>query len=148
MATLDPAARVPLWRERLPLVAETDDGIVDFAHFGPHENEPVGEIYRFFVAPECWGKGVGQALMRRALEQLQALGFSTRRVGARRQSTRSTLLRGRGWRPDGVEKDEKAFGHVVKELRHLVPSVRRRRRHRTAEGGCAQTSAVEPCARN
>ena len=75
MATLDPAARVPLWRERLPRVAETDDGIVDFAHFGPHENEPVGEIYRFFVAPECWGKGVGQALMRRALEQLQALGF-------------------------------------------------------------------------
>jgi hypothetical protein len=25
-----------------------------------------------------------------------------------------------GWRPDGVERDEEAFGHVVKELRHSI----------------------------
>jgi ribosomal protein S18 acetylase RimI-like enzyme len=121
MATLDPAARVPLWRERLPLVAETDDGIVGFAHFGPNEAEPVGEIYRFFVAPECWGKGVGQALMRRALEQLQALGFDEAIVWVHADNRRARhFYEAGGWRPDGVERDEEAFGHVVKELRHRI----------------------------
>jgi ribosomal protein S18 acetylase RimI-like enzyme len=121
IAELDPAERVSLWRERLPLVAETDDGIVGFVHFGPNDDEPVGEIYRFFVAPECWGRGVGQALMRRASEQLQAAGFQEALLWVHADNERARrFYEARGWRPDGVERDERAFGRVVKELRHRL----------------------------
>jgi ribosomal protein S18 acetylase RimI-like enzyme len=116
---LDPVDRIPLWRERLPLVADTDDGIVGFAHFGPNVDEPVGEIYRFFVAPECWGKGVGQALTQRALEQLRAAGFGEALLWVHTNNRRARrFYEAGGWRPDGAERDEEAFGHVVKELRH------------------------------
>ena len=118
---LDPADRVPLWRERLPLVAEADDAIIGLAHFGPSTDEPVGEIYRFFVAPECWGKGVGKALMQRALEQLHVAGFETAILWVHADNRRARrFYEAAGWRPDGAERDEEAFGHVVKELRHRI----------------------------
>ena len=120
-AELDPADRVPLWRERLPLVAEADDELVGFAHFGPNPDEPVGEVYRFFVAPECWGKGVGQALMQRALEQLQGAGFDQALLWVHADNRRARrFYEAAGWRPDGAERDAEAFGHVVKELRHRI----------------------------
>jgi GNAT superfamily N-acetyltransferase len=120
-AQLDPADRVPLWRERLPLVAETDDGIVGFAHFGPNPDEPVGEIYRFFVEPECWRKGVGQALMQRAFDQLHATGFDEALVWVHADNHRARhFYEATGFRPDGAKRDEEAFGHVVKEVRHRI----------------------------
>jgi ribosomal protein S18 acetylase RimI-like enzyme len=119
---LDPADRVPLWRERLPLVAEIDDGIVGLAHFGPNADEPVGEIYRFFVAPECWGKGVGQALMQHALEELLAARFDEALLWVHADNQRARgFYEAAGWRADGAERDEEAFGHVAKELRHRIP---------------------------
>jgi len=117
---LDPADRVPLWRERLPLVAETDEGIVGLAHFGQNADESVGEIHRFFVAPECWGKGVGQALMQRALEEL-AERFDEALLWVHADNRRARrFYEAAGWRVDGAARDEEAFGRVVKELRHRI----------------------------
>jgi GNAT superfamily N-acetyltransferase len=119
--TLDPALRVPLWRERLPLVAEAGEGIVGFAHIGLNEVEPVGEIYRFFVAPERWGEGVGQTLMARVLEQLRETGFRQAVLWVHADNGRARrFYDAAGWRPDGAERDEEAFGEVVKELRYRI----------------------------
>ena len=120
-AELDPADRVPLWRERLPLVAEADGAIIGLAHFGPNTDEPVGEIYRLFVTPECWGKGIGQMLMKRALAQLHAAGFDEALLWVHADNRRARhFYEALGWRPDGAERDEEAFGQVVKELRHRI----------------------------
>jgi ribosomal protein S18 acetylase RimI-like enzyme len=121
LAELDPVDRVPLWRERLPLVAETDDGIVGLAHFGPNDDEPVGEIHRFFVAPECWGHGVGRALMQRALKELAADGFAEAVLWVHADNGRARrFYEAAGWRPDGAERDEEAFDQTVKEVRHRI----------------------------
>ena len=119
--TLDPALRVPLWRVRRAVVAEAEEGIVGFAHFGPTEAEPAGEILRFFVAPEHWGEGIGRALMEFALEQLRVTGFSQAVlwVHAPNQGARR-FYEAVGWRLDGGERDEEAFGEVVKELRYRI----------------------------
>jgi GNAT superfamily N-acetyltransferase len=118
LGTLDPALRVPLWRERLPLVAEAEEGIVGLAHFGPSKAEAGGEIYRFFVAPERWGEGIGKALMASALEQLRAAGHSQAILWVHAENGRARrFYEAAGWRPDGAERDEEAFGEVVKELR-------------------------------
>lgn len=122
---LDPADRVPLWRERLPLVAETDDGIVGFVHFGPNADQSVGEIHRFFVAPECWNKGVGQALMQRALEELTAQ-FDEALLWVHAGNRRARrFYEAAGWGADGAERDEEAFGDVVRELRYRLAMRRR-----------------------
>jgi GNAT superfamily N-acetyltransferase len=121
LATLDPAPRIPLWRERLALVAEDEEGIVGFIQVGPSEEASVGEIYRIFVLPERWGGGVWQALMVQALEQLRATGFlaATLWVHADNRRARRFYESG-GWRLDGAEKDEEAFGHLVKLVRYRI----------------------------
>lgn len=121
LATLDPEPRVPLWRERLPLVAEDEEGIVGFAHVGPSEGEDVGEIYRFFVLPGRWGRGVGRALMDRALEQLRTAGYGEAILWVHADNLRARrFYESAGWRLDGVEKDVEAFGIPVIEVRYRI----------------------------
>jgi ribosomal protein S18 acetylase RimI-like enzyme len=53
------------------LVAEVDGEIVGFVRFGPERlGEDAGEIYAIYVDPAHWGTGVGDALMRLALQTL------------------------------------------------------------------------------
>jgi GNAT superfamily N-acetyltransferase len=121
LASLDRAARVPLWRERLPLVAAEQGTIVGLVHFGPNEEEPVGEIHHFFVVPERWGEGVGRALMARALAELRAAGFSEAMLWVHAENGRARrFYEAGGWRPDGAELEQQPFGRVVTLLRHRI----------------------------
>lgn len=115
LATLDPAARVPLWRERDAFVAEVEEGIAGVVEVGPSDEESVGEIYRLFVAPERWGEGVGQALMARALEQLRASDFPEALLWVHADNRRARrFYEAGGWRLDGAEKEQESFGRPVK----------------------------------
>jgi ribosomal protein S18 acetylase RimI-like enzyme len=52
-------------------VAEVDGEIAGFVRFGPDRaGEGTGEIYAIYVDPPHWGTGVGDALLRTALETL------------------------------------------------------------------------------
>jgi len=115
LATLDPAPRVRLWRERDALVAEDEEQIVGVAEVGPSDEARVGEIYRLFVAPDRWGEGVGQALMARALQQLRASGFSEALLWVHADNRRARrFYEAGGWRLDGAEKNQEPFGRPVK----------------------------------
>ena len=121
LATLDPAPRVPLWRERDALVAEDEQGIVGVVEVGPSDEERVGEIYRFFVAPERWGEGVGQALLARALDELRASGFSEALLWVHADNRRARrFYEAGGWLPDGAEKEQEPFGRPVRLVLYRV----------------------------
>jgi GNAT superfamily N-acetyltransferase len=121
LASLDPGPRVALWRERLPLVAEEEGEIVGFAHVGPSDEEPVGEVYRLFVLPERWGTGVGRALMERALEQLRAAGFAEATLWVHQDNPRARrFYEAGGWRLDGAEKELEQFDIRVTEVRYRI----------------------------
>ncbi|WP_175482989.1 GNAT family N-acetyltransferase [Actinokineospora iranica] len=46
------------------LVAQRGDGIVAFARFGTHPDNPSdGELRAFYTHPSCWGTGVSETLM-------------------------------------------------------------------------------------
>lgn len=116
LAALDPAPRVPLWRERDALVAVDDaERVMGVVEVGPSDEEQVGEVYRFFVHPERWGRGVGQALMRSALEQFRAAGFAEALLWVEADNRRARrFYEAGGWRSDGEEKDQESSGGVVK----------------------------------
>ena len=121
LATLDPEPRVALWRERLPLVAEEEGEIVGFAHVGPSDEEPVGEVYRLFVLPERWGTGIGRALIERALDQLRAVGFSEATLWVHADNPRARrFYEAGGWRLDGSEKELEQFDIRVTEVRYRI----------------------------
>lgn len=66
---------------RVTLVAETDDGnVIGFVSGGP-EREGVdnydGELYALYLLPEHQGKGIGAALMRGFMEEIQQRGFQS-----------------------------------------------------------------------
>ncbi len=121
LVTLDPAPRIPLWRQRNALVAEDERGIVGVVEVGPSDEERVGEIYRFFVAPERWGEGVGQALMARALEQLRARGLLEALLWVHADNLRARrFYEAGGWRLDGAEKEQEAFGRPVNMVLYRI----------------------------
>ena len=121
LAALDPAPRVPLWRERSAFVAEDEEGVAGLVQVGPSDEEGVGEIYRLFVAPERWGKGVGQALMRHAREQLRSAGSDQALLWVHAGNRRARrFYEAGGWRHDGAAKDQEALGHLVRLLCYRI----------------------------
>ncbi|MFZ2987781.1 GNAT family N-acetyltransferase [Ideonella sp.] len=78
------AAESSTWVARLtdetsepgPGAASDLAGFVSFAHCrdaGAPADQ--GEIWALYAAPAAWGKGVGRALLRRAVDELMARGF-------------------------------------------------------------------------
>jgi GNAT superfamily N-acetyltransferase len=121
LATIDPAPRIPLWRERDALVAEDEHGIVGVVEAGLSDEERVGEIYRFFVDPEHWGKGAGQALMACAQEQFRASGLPEALVWVHAENRRARrFYEAGGWRLDGAEKEQQPFGRPVKMVLYRI----------------------------
>jgi GNAT superfamily N-acetyltransferase len=114
LAALDPEPRVPLWRERQALVAVEAGELLGVVEVGASDEEGVGEIYRFFVDPAHWGRGVGQALMRRALAELRAMGFEDVLLWVHAENPRArAFYEAGGWRPDGAEKEQESLGRLV-----------------------------------
>jgi RimJ/RimL family protein N-acetyltransferase len=59
--------------------------------------------------------------MARALEQLREKDFSQAILWVHADNGRARrFYEAAGWRPDGAERDEEAFGEVVKELRYRI----------------------------
>ncbi|MFC7618304.1 GNAT family N-acetyltransferase [Actinokineospora soli] len=124
---LDPAPRVPRWREIVGAggvhVAD-DGGVLGFAHAGPTrdpDGDPaaVGELTSVYVHPDRWGLGAGRRLVDAALDGLRAAGRSEATLWVLDTNARATAFYARtGWRPDGAAKDDVIGGQAVRELRY------------------------------
>lgn len=57
-----------------------------------------------------------------ALEELRAARFDEALLWVHADNRRARrFYEAAGWRTDGAERDEEAFGHIAKELRHRIP---------------------------
>ena len=57
------------------LVAKDGNRVIGFADYGPYRGDDLddaGEVYAIYILKEYYGKGVGYALMNKALEKLKA----------------------------------------------------------------------------
>ena len=89
------------------LVAEQEEQVVGFIHFGPAAtNSQIGEVYGFYVHPTSWGEGSAQALMDEAIESMSKsfpLAVLWTHVGASRARRFYTKS---GWLETGVQRQE------------------------------------------
>src|SRR3954465_10805461 len=78
-----------------------------------------GEVYALYVVESAIGTGVGPALLRRAVTDLQNRGFRHATLWVLEANARARRFYVReGWRPDGAAKSEQFRGHVLSEIRY------------------------------
>lgn len=92
-------------------VAETGDGVLGFISIHGSRDEEldsdeIGEVGAIYVHPDNWGRGIGQALMKRGIEALGASGFSAATLWTLRDANQARrFYEAGGWRPDGAAQD-------------------------------------------
>jgi GNAT superfamily N-acetyltransferase len=109
--------------DRRPWVALVDGQVVGFASAGLSRDDDsgpeIGEVYHVYVAPECWGRGIGRNLLAHVIRDLQAHGFTRATFwviapneGARRWAERQ------GWGLDGAAREEDWAGVGIPLVRY------------------------------
>ncbi len=80
-----------------------------------------GELDTLYALPSCWGRGVGQLLMRAALDTLRARGYREATLWTAEQNERPRrIYEAAGWEIDGARR-RKAFLDVeFIELRYRI----------------------------
>jgi ribosomal protein S18 acetylase RimI-like enzyme len=88
LAELSIEARERYWQseidctpgDRAPWIADAGDEVVGFASVGPSRDadagDRTGELYTLYVLPDCWERGVGGDLLRRAEHDLADHGYA------------------------------------------------------------------------
>ncbi len=115
----DPTARL--------LLAEEDAIALGYTAFGSSRDEDappdVGEVRTFFVLPSAWRRGVGSALMGRALQGLGELGYSQSTVWSFADNARANAFyEHHGFERDGAERREDAWADIL-EVRYRRPTI-------------------------
>jgi ribosomal protein S18 acetylase RimI-like enzyme len=128
LAALDIAQREQRWRRALEagdqagFVAEQDGIVVGWATVGPgHEDEPAGELYGIYVAPEAWGAGAGPALLRAAVDELRGQGHDEAVLWVLADNPRARRFYEReGWTADGGRRTGEHLGVRTEEIRYRI----------------------------
>jgi GNAT superfamily N-acetyltransferase len=135
---LDPAARRPVWEQRLRddrspgavLVLEHEAaGVIGFAAVSASRDpeadpQATGEVMAVYVLPEFWGRGGGAMLMSAGVRRLAGAGFraATLWVLETNQQARRFYEAG-GWRPDGTVKTDDSRGFPLVEVRYRLDAL-------------------------
>lgn len=107
------------------LVAEIDDRVVAFAvtrpSGDPDAGAPTGELDGFYAHPDAWDRGAGRALLKAAVEALDAAGFSDATLWTAEENHRPRrIYEIAGWKLDGAHR-RRSFGEVeFVELRYRI----------------------------
>lgn len=130
---LTPDQRQAGWERRLTeaawprtgtLVAEVDNHVVGFAHFGPtrdNDENPTttGEITSIYLVPEVWGRGVGTRLITTSLDTLACAGYEQASLWVLDSNIRAQRFYQRhGFSCDGAVKQDATRGFVLTEVRY------------------------------
>lgn len=104
------------------VVAEEVGSIIGFATTMPSRDADAprhGEVCALYVDPECWGKGIGKALISAARARLVEQGFQRAilwmLVG---NSHADRFYRKDDWMSDGKRRTDNIWGITIEEIRY------------------------------
>jgi ribosomal protein S18 acetylase RimI-like enzyme len=116
-------AETPTW------VAEESDAIAGWISAGPVRDADAGtsagEIWGVYVAPACWGKGVGRSLCAQAEEYLRTAGFAAATLWVLEDNERAVkFYESTGFVLDvGATKQIGRGGKTLSEVRFRKPLI-------------------------
>lgn len=104
-------------------IVATESGVIrGFATTAPAHDPDVpngGELCALYVDPDCWGQGIGAALISAARTHLYDLGFRHAVLWLLAGNKRAErFYRIDQWTPDGVSRTEPVWGISVNEVRY------------------------------
>jgi GNAT superfamily N-acetyltransferase len=104
------------------LLAEDDGELTGFTACGESRDADagpeVGEVRTFFVAASHWGRGVGRALMKAALEDLRERGYAEATVWSFADNERANAFyEAHGFERDGAGRREETWAEIL-EVRY------------------------------
>lgn len=108
------------------LVAEDRGEVIGFLAAGATrdedlDSERVAGIYALYLDPDHWGRGVGRALMERALREMALMGFQRAVLWVLITNERARgFLEAVGWAPDGVTRTREWGAATLEETRYEV----------------------------
>jgi GNAT superfamily N-acetyltransferase len=104
------------------LVAVEADTVLGFATVAPARGEGVpgrGELCALYVEPDCWGRGLGQALASAARGELYRLGFRSAVLWVVAGNARAQrFYRADGWTADGLHRPQQVWNIAVDTVRY------------------------------
>jgi ribosomal protein S18 acetylase RimI-like enzyme len=127
--------RETAWRQNLlaadtsTWVAQESDAIVGWISAGPSRDTDAGtsasEIWAVYVAPGCWGKGVGRSLCVQAEQHLRTEGFIAVTLWVLKDNERAVkFYQSNGFVLDiGATKKIKRGGKTLSEVRFRKPLI-------------------------
>ena len=102
------------------IIAEEDNRVIGFADYGPYRTEDLkdaGEIYAIYLLKAYYGKGIGSALMSKALNELNPYRMAA--VWVLEGNVRAVRFYEKfGFRADGSAQDL-LLGTPVREIRMI-----------------------------
>ena len=108
-------------------VAELDGRFAGYCYVAAPTREPdlgpaVAELGAMYVDPSQWRGGIGNALMKAALERLSDLPYTEAILWTFEQNERAVAFYERhGWRMDGAEKIHQRSGEPAIRMRRPLP---------------------------
>ena len=104
------------------IVAVDGDALIGFATVAPAADPDApdgGELCALYVDPDHLRRGVGSALLRAALAQLRAKGYTDATLWVHAGNrTAQAFYRRHGWSADGIGRSATAWGVAVDEVRY------------------------------
>ncbi len=104
------------------LVAVEADTVLGFATISPARDEDVrgqGELCALYVEPDCWGRGIGQALASAARSDLYRLGFRKAVLWVVAGNVRAQrFYRADGWTADERRRPRQVWSVTVDTVRY------------------------------
>jgi GNAT superfamily N-acetyltransferase len=135
-------------REIGVLVADAPDGLSGYIAYSASRDADasgrVGEVRTLFVDPSGWSRGVGGALLRRALAELRARGFTEATVWSFAANPRANALYEKhGLRRDGATRRQSSWASIEQvRYRLSLDDARRNVRSRSTTQSPLSTSCL------
>jgi len=114
-----------LAEDRRPWVALLEEQVRGFVVAGPSRDDDCGpetaEVYALYVDPDCWGVGVGRALMEHQVSFLRRRGYHAATLWVLADNRRAIdfYVAGR-WYRDGAAKPITIGGVTLEEVRYRL----------------------------
>lgn len=107
------------------IVAEADGNIVGWCTYGASRDEDAtkesGELHGIYVLPKYMGKGVGSALMDKALADLRLDGHKGATLWVLDSNTKTRKwYESRKWEVEGKTKVDQRDGFELNEVRYVI----------------------------